>query len=119
MVHTYRLLLVARWLVPMLIAFLVLGHTCEVPAWADLVSDTTEAARHSAGDHEDENLISCDAVGVPSSTAYLQLGPSLDVAEVLPVARPVPVRVIRLSLDGSSRLPSRPPLFLLHASLLI
>jgi hypothetical protein len=119
MVHVSRSLSVARWLVPMLTVFLVLGHACELPALADLVSHTTEDAHHSAGDHADENLISCDAVGVPSSTGYLQLGPSLDVAEVLPVASLVPVRVISSSRDGSSRLPSRPPLFLLHASLLI
>lgn len=119
MIPSSRLLLVPRWLVPMLAFLLVLGHACELPAFADLVSDATEDARHSADNHADENLISCDAVGLPSSTGYLQVGPGLEVAEALPVARPVPVRLIISSPEDSNRLPSRPPLFLLYASLLI
>jgi hypothetical protein len=103
----------------MLVFLLVLGHACELPALAELVSDATEDTHHSADHHADENLISCDAVGVPSSTGHLQLGPRLDVAEVLPVTRQVPVRLIISSQESSKRLPSRPPLFLLHASLLI
>jgi hypothetical protein len=119
MLHSSRLLLVLRWLVPMLAFLLVLGHACELPAFADLVSHATEDAHHSADDHADEHLISCDAVGLPSSTGYLPVGPWLDVAEAVPVARPVPVRLIVSSVEDSNRLPSRPPLFLLYASLLI
>ena len=117
--HSSRLLLVPRWLVPTLVVLLVLGHACELPAFADFVVHATEDAHHSADHHADENLISCDAVGVPSSTGYLQVGPSLDVAVALPVARPVPVRLIVSSPGDSNRLPSQPPLFLLYASLLI
>jgi hypothetical protein len=94
MVHSSRLLVLPRWLVPMLAFLLVLGHACDLPAFADLVLHDTAAAHHPAGDHADENLISCDAVGVPSSSGYLQLSPSLDVAEALPIADPVPVRLI-------------------------
>jgi hypothetical protein len=119
MVHSRRLPLVPRWLVPTLAFLLVLGHACELPAFADLVLHATEDAHHSADHHADENLISCDAIGLPSSTGYLQVVPSLDVAVALPVARPVPVRLIVSSPDDSNRLPSRPPLFLLYASLLI
>ena len=119
MVHSCRLPLVPRWLVPTLAFLLVLGHACELPAFADLVLHGTEDAHHSADHHADENLISCDAVGLPSSTGYLQVVPSLDVAVALPGARPVPVRLIVSSPDDSNRLPSRPPLFLLYASLLI
>ena len=119
MVHSYRLLVVLRWLVPTLAFLLVLGHACELPAFADLVLHDIEDVHHSADHHADENLISCDAVGLPSSTGYLQVGPSVDVVEALPVARPVPVRLIISSREDSSRLPSRPPLFLLYASLLI
>jgi hypothetical protein len=119
MVYFYRFLLASRWLVPMLAFLLVLGHACELPAFADLVSHAAEDTHHSADNHADEHLISCDAVGLPSSTGYLQVGPSLDVAVALPVSRPVPVRLIISSPKDSNRLPSRPPLFLLYASLLI
>ena len=119
MVYFYRFLLASRWLVPMLAFLLVLGHACELPAFADLVSHAAEDAHHSAGHHGDENLISCDAVGLPSSTGYLQVGPSVEVAVALPVARSVPVRLLISSPQDSKRLPSRPPLFLLYASLLI
>jgi hypothetical protein len=119
MVYFYRLLLASRSLVPMLAFLLVLGHACELPAFADLVSRAAEDAHHSADNHADEDLISCDAVGLPSSTGYLQPSPSLDVAVALPVARPVSMRLIIWSPEDSNRLPSRPPLFLLYASLLI
>ena len=97
----------------------MLGHACELPALAELVSDPTEGAHHPADHHADESLISCDAVGVPSSPGHLKVGAALDVVEVLPVARPVVVRLPISSLDGSKSLPSHAPLFLLHASLLI
>ena len=120
MSHSSRLLVVPRWLVPTLVFLLVLGHACELPAFADLVLHATEDTHHSADGHADENLISCDPVGVPSSTGYLQLGLGLDVTEALPVVSPVPVRLIISSVeDSNSRLPSGPPLFLLYASLLI
>jgi hypothetical protein len=119
MVYFSRLLLGSRWLVPMLAFLLVLGHACELPAFADLVSHAAEAGHHSADHHADENLISCDAVGLPSSTGYLQVGPSIEVAVALPVCRSVPVGLIISSPEDSKRLLSRPPLFLLYASLLI
>jgi len=103
----------------MLAFFLVLGHACELPAFADLISHAAEDAHHSADHHADENLISCDSVGLPSSPGYLQVGPSIEVAIALPVTRSVPVRLIISSPDDSKKLPSRPPLFLLYASLLI
>ena len=119
MVHSSPLLLVPRWLVPTLAFLLVLGHACELPAFADLLSHSAEDSHHSADHHADENLISCDAIGLPSSPGYLQVGPSLDVAVAFPVARPVPLRLIISSSVDSKRLPSRPPLFLLYASFLI
>jgi hypothetical protein len=119
MVYFYRFLLASRWLVPMLAFLLVLGHACELPAFADLVLHATEDAHHSADNHSDEDLISCDAVGLPSSTGYLQVAPSLDPAVALPVARQFPARLIISSPENANRPPSRPPLFLLYASLLI
>jgi len=118
--YSCRLRSVPRWLAPGLVFLLVLGHACELPALAELGSDAAEDTHPSADHHEDENLISCDAVGVPSSAGYLlQPGPGLGVVEVLPVTPPVPGRLIFSSQESSKRLLSRPPLFLLHASLLI
>ncbi len=119
MIRSDRVLSVPLRLVPILVLFLVLGHTCDLPAYADLVSHADEDARHSAHEHADENLISCDGVAVPSNTGYLQVGPGLDVAQALPVASPVPVRLVTSSREDPKRLPSRPALFLLYASLLI
>jgi hypothetical protein len=119
MIRSHRLLSVPLRLVPMLVLLLVLGHACELPAYAELASHADEDARHSAHDHADENLISCDGVAVPSNTGYLQVGPGLDVTQALPVASPVPVRLVTSSLQDPRRLPSRPSLFLLYASLLI
>ena len=119
MIRSHRLLSIPLRLVPMLVLLLVLGHTCDLPAYVDLVSHADEDARPSAHDHADENLISCDGVAVPSNTGYLQLGPGLDVAQALPVASRAPARLVISSLEDPKRLPSRPLLFLLYASLLI
>ena len=119
MIRSDRVLSVPLRLVPILVLFLVLGHTCDLPAYAELVSHADEDARPSAHDHSDENLISCDGAAVPSSTGYLHLGPGLDVAQVLPVASRAPARLVTSSLEDPKRLPSRPLLFLLYASLLI
>jgi hypothetical protein len=118
MIRSHRLLSVPLRLVPILVLLLVLGHACELPAYADLASHN-EDARPSAHDHADEDLISCDGVAVPSNTGYLQVGRGLDVAQALPVANPVPVRLVTSSPEDPKRLPSRPSLFLLYASLLI
>ena len=121
MLHSYRLLLVPRWLAPMLGFLLVLGHACELPAVADLLTHAAEDVHHTADDHTDESLITCDAVavGVPSSTGSLHLGLGLDLAEMVAVARLVPAPLIVSSRNDSDRPPNRPPLFLLHASLRI
>ena len=117
--HSHHLLLVPRWLAPMLVFLLVLGHACELPAVADFLSHTAEDLHHSADDHTDESLISCDAVALPSNTGSLHgvLGP--DLADVVGVAHPVPARLMVSSRDDSDRAPRRPPLFLLYASLRI
>src|SRR5262249_15932901 len=115
-----RLPLVPRWLVPILVFLIVLGHACELPAFVNLVAHGSEDAHHSADNHADENLISCDgAVGLRSSTGYLQVARSFEAAKALPVASVSPARPIISAPDNSVRLASRPPLFLLYASLLI
>jgi hypothetical protein len=122
MIHRNRLLPIPRWLLPLLVLFLVIGHVCELPAYADLAVSshpTGDDHRHAADHHTDTSEISCDAVDVLSSTGSAHARPILDVTEALPVASPVPVRFVTSSLDDSKRLASRPPLFLLYASLLI
>ena len=122
MIHRNLLVPLPRWLLPLLVLFLVLGHVCELPAYATLAVSshpTGDDHRHAADHHTDTTQISCDAVDVLSSTGSAHGRPSLDVTEALPVASPVPVRFVTSSLNDSKRLPSRPPLFLLYASLLI
>ena len=109
----------APWLVAVLVSLLVLGHACELPALADLAMPATESTHHHEADHHsDENQIVCDAVGVPN-TVLSRVGAGLDAVGAFSVACPVPSRLVGAAPRGSARLPSRPPLFLLHASLLI
>jgi len=118
MAHSHRIMS-APWLVAILVSLLVLGHACELPALADLAMPATESTHHHETDHHsDGNQIVCDAVGVPN-TGYSQVGAGLDALGVISVAGPVPVQLVDAAPRGSTRLPSRPPLFLLHASLLI
>jgi len=118
MAHSHRIMS-APWLVAVLVSLLVLGHACELPALADLAMPATESSHHHETDHHsDENQIVCDAVGVPN-TVYSQVGPGLDSLGAISAATPVSIRLVGTAPRGSTRLPSRPPLFLLHASLLI
>jgi hypothetical protein len=119
MIHYRRLPLMSRSFVLMLVLPLLLGHVCELPGFVGLDSHSTTDAHRSTDDQTDENLIPCDEVGVPSSTAYLQVGPGLQVAQPVPAASLFPVRLVALPLEDSKRLSSRAPLFLLYASLLI
>jgi hypothetical protein len=121
MVRRDRFVPAPRWLLPLLALLLVLGHACELPAYADLVisSHVTAGAGHAADDHAHEPQISCDPVDMLASTGSVQVVPDLRAAQVVPLGNPLPVRLVIASLEDSKRLPSRPPLFLLHASLLI
>ena len=122
MIHRNLLVPIPRWLLPLLVLFLVLGHVCELPAYADLAVSshpTGDDHRHAADHHTDTAQISCDAVDVLSSTGSVHGRPSLDVTVALPVASPVPIRFVTSSLHDSKSLPDRPRLFLLYASLLI
>ncbi|MGH7367565.1 MAG: hypothetical protein ACREK9_14245, partial [Candidatus Rokuibacteriota bacterium] len=111
MAHSHRLMS-TPWLGVILVSLLVLGHACEVPALADLATHTTESAHHSPDHHSDENLVACDAVGVPSSSVCFQMGPSLDAVGMVAAASPVPLRLATAAPPDSTRLPCRPPLFL-------
>jgi hypothetical protein len=109
----------APWVVAILVLLLVLGHACELPALTDLTVPATESAHHhETDDHSDASQIVCDAVSV-ANTASSQVGPGLDVLGAVSAFCPVGVRLVGAVPRASTRLPSRPPLFLLHSSLLI
>jgi hypothetical protein len=116
----------SRSLIFVLTLLLLLGHACELPAFAEVVAHTHEGAHdssqhHSPDHHGDDDQVSCDAlVGIRSSTsASPGVSPNLDAREALPVATVVPSQIAAAPPRGSSGLPRRPPLFLMHASLLI
>lgn len=102
-----------RWLLPLLVVILVLGHVCELPAYVEL------ASHHSAEGNADEQLGSCDAVPATSSPGHAPVWAPPDVALALPVLDPTPARRAAWSFEDPVRLIERLPLFLLHASLLI
>ena len=111
-----------RWMVPIVVVLLMLGHACELPAYADVPASphAAGAPHHSAdGRHAGEQPISCDAIGVTSNASHPQVGTALEVSVVLEAIDPAPAREVVRSFEGPAKLALRPPLFLLHASLLI
>jgi len=105
----------------MMVALLVLGHVCEFPAYADLVIPPHSTEGRSADGHEHEHEESCDPVDAVSNTTPVQVtGPVLETVQALPATSPVPGWLVTSSsIERSTRLPSRPPLFVLYASLLL
>jgi hypothetical protein len=104
-----------------MVALLVLGHVCELPAYAGLVIETHSSEGRSADGHGHESEMSCDPVDAVSSTAPLQvMNPILATVQALPAILSVPDWLITpSSIERSTRRPSRTPLFVLYASLLI
>jgi hypothetical protein len=111
----------ARWLLTIMVALLVLGHICELPAYAGLVIPSQSTEGRSADGHGHEPEMSCDPVDAVSNTTPVQvMGPVLETVQALPATVPVPGWLITpSSIERSTRRPSRPPLFVLYASLLI
>ncbi len=110
-----------RWALPVLALLLVLGHACELPAYADLIGTshaTEESHRADDGHHGGEPTLSCD----PTSATAIPGQPQVVAPEffvVSPVDDPAPARMVARSFEGPLKFAGRPPLFLLHASLLI
>jgi hypothetical protein len=106
---------------PILILLLALGHVCELPAYADAVSRAPEVEQAPATAHgdADEHLVPCDAVDVVLSTSAIPANPVLEMSKVLPTLVQEPIRMVVRTLEAPTKLSPRPPLFLLHASLLI
>ena len=97
--------------------FVILSHVCALPAHAaglDMVLGHTDAAHHEQSADESVHDGSCEAV---RSTFAVQppVTPAAKAVSVTVVTRPVrpPLGHPRLAVATS------PPLFLLHASLLI
>lgn len=112
-----------RSLVVLLTLLVALGHACELPISAAALPHVHAAAHDAAHAHPEEGVErACDAISAipPSASAALQgdhgrqaaAGPAR--ADVLaPGEFPVP------ALAEPGRSSGRPPLFLLHRSLLI
>lgn len=113
-----------RWLLPLLVAALVLGHVCDVPAYALLAGHqhlghdhVPPAAGHS---HEGEPAVACQAVAVAPGHGGAFNPDQVFVAS----APPAVIGVTGLVVDGwlvpnRARPTAALPLFLLFSSLLI
>ncbi len=110
-----------RWLLTVMVALLVLGHVCELPAYAALVVAPHSTEGRSADGHGHEAEMSCDPVDAVSNTTPVQaMGPVLATVQILPAPCVVPGGLnASSSIERSTRRQSRPPLFVLYASLLI
>ena len=112
---------VSRWVLPVLVALLVLGHACELPAYAELISHHGDVPNRPApAGHEDgdDHELTCDATIVtaaktPSKSAPVLTAmlPALGPSSVVPPAPALPARTAKIATG--------PPLFLLLSSLLI
>jgi len=100
---------------------LVFGHVCELPAYADLVIPAHSTEGGSADGHGHEPEMSCDPVDAVANPTPIQvMGPALETVQALPAVNTVPGWLVTASsVQRSKRLPDRPPLFVLYASLLI
>jgi hypothetical protein len=105
----------ARWTLLVLSVAILMGHICVLPGHvhADMPAKQTDVD-HPHDSDEAVHAASCEAVRSASVGSSIVLAPSVGALTAIPVAPPK-------TWLGSSRLPSvkSPPLFLLHASLLI
>ena len=106
---------VCRGLLSLLVVLLVLGHLCDLEAFADVADH--HHANTAAGD-TDELLSACDPAPAASSPTPAQVLAALAVPGDLPRAAAPRAQASRRS-ETSARLVDRPPLFLLYASFLI
>jgi hypothetical protein len=100
---------------------LLLGHVCELPAFADRHEHAADSTSHGSDHHTGVAEASCDAVvGVRSaSSGAPTLGAARHAAPISVVdVGPVPAVAV-FPPPASAVRPAPFPLFLLHASLLI
>jgi hypothetical protein len=105
---------VCRGLLSLLVVLLVLGHLCDLEAFADLADHhhPNTAAGHT------ELLSACDPAPAASSPTPAQVWTALAASGDVPGTAAGPARAPRRS-ETFTRLVDRPPLFLLHASFLL
>jgi len=104
----------------LLVAILVLGHVCELPAHVEAGHHHPDGAHDSTGDSSHEQPGFCDAVTAPSTSTQLHhVWTGLAVPATLPVVDASPVGATLEPHGAPARPASRPPLFLLHSSFLI
>jgi hypothetical protein len=96
----------------MLVGLLLLGHVCDLSAFAPV------DAHHSVDHHGDghEQISSCDTMPATPSPVHAHVWTVLDLG---PAVQMPPARLAARPVDRPASLADRPPLFLLHASLLI
>ena len=109
-----------RWFLAILCALFVLGHACELPAYAGLVTAALPSEHDESDAHEHDSELSCEPLDAARAPASVQVMPP---PVHLIVLAPVVTDVSRFSREAlfetRHKPPGRPPLFVLHASLLI
>src|SRR5262245_54788099 len=105
----HSFLQIPRWLANALVLLLVVGHACDLSAYANVLafSDAGEQAAHPVGHHSEGAEMTCDAVDAVSTTNPVQVGAALELVAVLPVVAPVQVWPVS-SRHAKQPPPSRP-----------
>jgi hypothetical protein len=120
MSHSLHLARARRWLLPVLALFLVVGHACELPAFTAALAhhgDDPPAHGH-AREHEAEMW--CDPVdAVSGGSTRDRVGSGMEALPVPSAARPACAGPGTPAPARRWQPPDRPPLFVLHAALLI
>lgn len=108
---------ISSLLVLVLTLLILIGHMCELPMGAAVAH---EGEHDSSDHHADENEVACDAVlGVQPDT-HARSNTAFDVyIQSHPVVPTVPRDVVSATVRESNTVARRPPLFVLHAALLI
>jgi hypothetical protein len=96
-----------------------LGHICVLPGHAseahDAAGRSDDHHRHDVpGDADASHVASCDALGTPTSAPPSVLAVSTLRSDVVDVTRHIEARLVDVPTPSGS-----PPLYLIHAALLI
>lgn len=110
-----------RWGLPFLVALLMLGHVCDLPAFVDIASSHAAGeSHHSADDHHaGGQTLSCEPVTATAGSGHPVVGAPLEVSTRPRSHEPAVARTVGRFFADPAKPPGRQPLFLLHASLLI
>ena len=111
---------VASSFVFLMVLLTVLGHACELPLGAVLAAHAHDDAQDAAHHHSEDSDGACDAVMAVQRTAQTSPQPEavLHAPTPLRIGRPEPL-VVSAVVRDSHAVRRGPPLFLLHAALLI